>query len=143
MMKVKEAMTRNPEIVRSEDSVKRAAEIMKRLNVGVVPVYNGEDAIGILTDRDIAVRLAADGKDPNNTRSGDLMSRDLITCSENTDATDAAKIMSEKKIRRLLVRDHQGKITGVISLGDIAVSLGSETSGRVIREVSHPAEPKR
>jgi CBS domain-containing protein len=142
-MKVTEVMTRNPEIVRSGDSVKRAAEIMKQINVGVVPVFNGDNAIGILTDRDIAVRLVAEGKDPMNTKAGDIMSRDPVFCTEDADVEDVAQMMSDKKLRRLLVKNDQGKLAGVISLGDLAVSLGKETSGEVIKEVSEPAEPER
>jgi CBS domain-containing protein len=142
-MKIKETMTRNPEIVRSGDSVKKAAELMKQINVGVLPVFDGEGPIGILSDRDIAIRLVAEGKDPVNTKAGDIMSKNIVSCTEDTDVIEAAKLMTQKKVRRLLVKDAQGKLSGIVSLGDLADVLGKEMSGEVIRKVSQPSQPKR
>jgi CBS domain-containing protein len=142
-MQVKEVMTRNPEKIRSSDPVKKAAELMKQLNVGAVPVVDGDRAVGILTDRDIALRVVAEGKDASATKAGDVMSREVITCSEIVDAIEVAKTMTRKQIRRLLVNDDQGNMVGIVSLGDLATSINTTAAGEVIREVSQPSEPAR
>lgn len=142
-MQVKELMTRNPEKIRASDPVKKAAEMMKHLNVGAVPVVDGDKAVGILTDRDIAVRVVAEGKDTSATKAGDIMSSEVISCSEIVDAIEAAKTMIQKQVRRLVVNDDQGRIVGIVSLGDLATSINTTAAGEVIREVSQPSEPAR
>jgi CBS domain-containing protein len=139
-MMVKDLMTRNPEIVGSGDPVKKAAELMEKNNVGAVPVFDeGGGAIGVLTDRDIALRLVAEGKDPQTTKTADIMSRGVVYCPDDAHASKAAQIMEERKIRRLLVRDAGGKVTGIVSLGDLTRSLSKDKAGKLIREVSKPA----
>jgi CBS domain-containing protein len=141
-MKVKDLMTPGPETVGSGDPVKKAAELMEKNNVGVVPVFDeGGGAIGVLTDRDIALRLVAEGKDPQTTKTGDIMSRGVVYCPDDAHASKAAQIMEEKKVRRLLVRDSRGKITGIVSLGDLAQSLSKDKAGKLIREVSRSVAP--
>lgn len=142
-MKVSDVMTRNPACARSDDSVKKAAEIMKEINVGAVPVLEGDTAVGILTDRDITVRLIAEGRDPQQTRIGDIMSSNPVACDENTDVQDALQLMSDKQLRRVLVKDSQDKVTGVVSLGDLAVKLGKKPSGDALKDISEPARPER
>ena len=122
-MKVKDVMTQNPEAIRSDDMVVKAAEVMRNIDVGVVPVFEGDKAVGILTDRDIVVRLVAENKDPESTKAAEIMSQDVVSCSDDTDAREAAGMMEEKKLRRLLVKNDQDKVVGVVSLGDLAVSL--------------------
>ena len=114
---VKDLMTRSPEIVGSGDPVKKAAELMQKNNVGMVPVFEEDGgAVGILTDRDIALRLVAEGKDPQTTKTADIMSRGVVYCPDDAHASKAARIMEDKKIRRLLVRDSRGKVTGIVSM---------------------------
>lgn len=142
-MKIKEIMTQNPEVVRFDDSVKSAAQVMKNLNIGAVPVVDGSDAVGIVTDRDIAVRLVADGKDPQTASVGDIMTRNVVTCTDDLDVGEAVGIMKDKQVRRLLVRDGQGKIVGMVALGDLAVRTQSEEGGETLHEISKPAQPER
>lgn len=142
-MNVRDVMTPNPEMIQSSDTVQKAAELMKDIDVGIVPVFEGDSVVGMLTDRDITVRLVAEGKDPTSAKAGDIMTKDVISCTEDTDAQEAAKIMEDKQIRRLLVTDSQGRVSGVVSLGDLAVSLSQETAGEVIKEVSQPSKPER
>lgn len=103
-MKIHDAMTRNPEIVHANDPIRKAAELMKDLNVGAVPVFEGDDAIGIITDRDIAIRVVATGKDPA-TRVKECMTKNVVVCPEDADLHDALQVMKDRKIRRLLVKD--------------------------------------
>jgi CBS domain-containing protein len=141
-MKVKDLMTPGPETVGSGDPVKKAAELMEKNNVGAVPVFDeGGGAVGVVTDRDIALRLVAGGKDPETTKTADIMSRSVVYCPDDAHASKAAQIMEEKKIRRLLVRDSRGKVTGIVSLGDLAKRLSKDKAGKLIRQVSGPAAP--
>lgn len=142
-MKVKDIMTPNPEKVQPNDTVQRAAKLMKGVDIGCVPVLENGNVVGMLTDRDIAIRLAAEGKSPADTNVAEIMSGNVIACSEDDDATTAGQMMKQNQLRRLLVKDTQGAIVGVVSLGDLATSLKKEEAGEVIREVSQPAEPAR
>jgi len=140
-MKIFETMTRNPEIIHANDPVKKAAKLMKDLNVGAVPVFEGDDAVGMITDRDITIRLVSEGKDLS-TRCKEIMTPDPVICPEDADAVEALQLMEQKKIRRLLVKDDRNKVVGVVSLGDLAIRLGRDAAGEALREVSKPAEPE-
>ncbi len=141
-MKISEIVTRNLETTHANDPVEKAARIMKDFNVGAVPVFEGDNAIGILTDRDIAIRVVAEGKDIN-TRVKEIMTSGIIACPEHADAIEALQMMEQKKVRRLLVKNDRNAIVGVVSLGDIAVKLGKDAAGEALREISKPAEPER
>jgi CBS domain-containing protein len=141
-MKVRDVMTRNVQVVQTTDSVRQAAEQMKRLNVGALPVMSGNDVVGMLTDRDISLRMVAVGRDPETTRVGEILTPEVFFVTEDESIEQAGKVMEEKKIRRLLVRDSQGKAIGILSLGDIAVSVGEDESGELLRSISEPAQPK-
>ncbi len=142
-MKVREVMSGNVQSVQNTDSVRQAAEIMKRMNIGVVPVLKGNDTIGILTDRDITVRLVAVGRDPETTRVGEVMTGDILTCREDQDIEEAAEIMENHQVRRLLVQNAQGRTVGILSLGDLAFEIGEGKIGEVLRRISEPAQPVR
>jgi CBS domain-containing protein len=141
-MKVYEAMTKNPESIHADDTIKKAAKMMKDLNVGALPVVDGQDASGILTDRDIAIRVIADEKDLNSPVK-EVMTSKVESCPEDADAGDALKMMEQRKIRRLLVKNQNDKVTGILSLGDLAVALGREAAGEALRKISEPAQPQR
>lgn len=141
-MQIKEIMTKNPEKIPVIESVYDAAEKMKELNVGVIPIFKSDKVVGIVTDRDIVLRAVAEDKDPKDTPVMDIMSRDVVSCPEDTDIKDAAQMMEMKKVRRLIVTDSSGKSIGIVSLGDIATkahmaNLGSE----VLEKVSQPSRP--
>ncbi len=142
-MKVRDVMTANVETVQITDSIRQAAERMRRLDVGVMPALDGNDPVGMLTDRDIAIRAVAMGRNPETTRIGEIMTPDVFSCGEDQDIEEAAGIMEEKKIRRLLVRNASGKIIGIVSLGDLAAHIDEKKSGEILREVSETAQPVR
>src|SRR5437762_381944 len=102
-MKVKDVMTRGVEVVRPDSTVQEAAAKMKSLNVGPMPVCEGDRVAGILTDRDIVVRVVAEGRDSRTTRVQDVMTRDVHTVSEDADVKEAARIMKDRQVRRLVV----------------------------------------
>lgn len=142
-MKVKQVMTRDVEFVDSNDSIKQAAEKMKELNVGALPVKIGDEIVGMLTDRDIVIRSVAQGLDPEKHKIIEAFSEGVITCKEDDDIKDGAQLMEDKQIRRLIVTDSKGKMTGIVSLGDLAVNVEKEMAGEVLKKVSEPSEPER
>src|SRR5688572_27441708 len=139
-MKIKDVMTRSVETVRPDQTLQEAASRMKSLDVGPMPVCENDKLVGMLTDRDIVLRAAADGKDLRTTKVREAMTPDVVVCAEDDDVRDAAKKMKDRQIRRLVVVDGQKKVAGIVSLGDIAVDTSDEKmSGRVLEEVSKPS----
>jgi CBS domain-containing protein len=124
-MKLAEIMTRDPEWIRPEASLEDAACKMRELDTGFIPVGDGDRLRGIITDRDITIRAVADGMD-TTTPVEDVMTPNVVYCFEDQDVRDAAELMAEKQIRRLVVLDRNKKLTGIISLGDICVRCGDE-----------------
>lgn len=143
-MQVREIMTRNVEVVPFDATVRDAAAKMKELDVGVIPVCNGEKLAGVITDRDIAVRLAAEGRNPSETRVSEIMTRDLFYCFEDQDIEEAATVMEAGQIRRLPILDHDRQLVGIVSLGDISVrSDDKQAAAEALEGISEPAAPKR
>jgi CBS domain-containing protein len=139
-MKIKDVMTKSVETVRPDQTLQEAASRMKSLDVGPMPVCDNDRLVGMLTDRDIVVRAAADGKDIRTTKVREAMTSEVVVCAEDDDVKDAAKKMKDRQIRRLVVVDGQQRVAGIVSLGDIAVDTSDEKmSGRVLEEVSKPA----
>jgi CBS domain-containing protein len=142
VMRVKDVMTENPQVVRPQASLKEAAEIMKSLDVGVVPVCENDRLVGMVTDRDIVVRAEAEGLSPS-AMVNQAMTSGVTFCLEEDDLDSAAKLMEEKQIRRLPVLNAQHRLVGIVSLGDLAVSGDQQTAGEVLERVSEPAKPNR
>jgi CBS domain-containing protein len=139
-MLIKDIMTRGVETVSPQTTLQEAAARMKTLDVGPLPVCDGDRIEGMVTDRDIVVRGIAEGRDPRTTKVSDVMTRDVVTCSESDDVKVAARTMKEKQIRRLLVVDDKRKVSGIVSLGDVAVEGDDKMSGDVLEKVSTPTE---
>jgi len=143
-MRVYEVMTKGAECIRPEASLREAAGRMKDLDVGSLPVCDNDRLVGVLTDRDIAVRSVAAGHDPKAHRVQGTMTPDLVYCFEDEDTADAAKRMEEKQIRRLPVLNRDKRLVGIVSLGDLAVETHDEKlAGRTLESVSEPARVKR
>ena len=136
-MKIKEVMTSGVECVRPETTLQEAASRMKSLNVGPLPVCEADRPVGIVTDRDIVVRAIAEGRDPRTTRVQDVMTKDVATVKETDDVKEAARLMKERQIRRIVVVGGDQKVVGIVSLGDIAVDTRDDKmSGDVLEKVS-------
>lgn len=137
-------MTRNVDVVQPDASLEEAARKMDQLNVGPLPVCDGDRLVGMVTDRDITVRATSAGKDPRSTPIREAMSRDIVYCYEDQDVQDAARLMQDKQIRRVPVLSREQRVVGIVSLGDLA-SQGTDdrTSGRVLEDISRPSEPDR
>jgi len=144
-MRVMEAMTKGVACVRPGETLREAAGKMRDLDVGPLPVCGDNDRlVGMLTDRDITVRAVAEGWDPNSTHVSDAMSEGIAYCYEDQDIEDAAQMMREKQIRRLVVLNRDKRLVGILSLGDLAVGTKDELlAGKTLEEVSEPAVPIR
>lgn len=147
MQLVSEVMTRNVQSVAPGDTVRRAAQMMDDLNVGALPVCDGERLVGMVTDRDITVRATSAGLSPEEARVEQVMSADVRICYEDQSLEDVARQMADTQIRRLPVVSHDEaqKLVGIVSLGDIATkaSSGSDrhVAEQVVEKVSFPSEP--
>ena len=139
-MQLKEIMTADVEVIRPDSSIADAAKKMRSLDVGSLPVCDGERLLGMVTDRDITIRATADGRDPNNTLVRDCMSPEIVYCFEDQSAEEAERLMQEKQIRRLPVLSREKQLAGIIALGDLATKTDDvQQVGRTVREISEPA----
>lgn len=143
MTAVSEIMTRGVRAMSPHDSMVQAAQAMEELNVGVVPVCDGEILIGVVTDRDITVRGVAQGRAFADTRLSDIMSRDLHWCYENQDIEEVLRDMSQYQVRRLPVVDRDKHLVGIVTIGDIAAKTHRSDVGDTLGDISEPAAPGR
>ncbi len=141
-MKAVDLMTSTLDYIHTDDSIKKAASEMERYNIGALPVKRDGQTAGIITDRDIVVRSSAKGFDPETTKVEKVFSNQIISCKAEDDVETVMDLMEKNQIRRVLVQNQEGKVTGIISLGDIAVSMRKEAAGEVVQKVSEPSEPK-
>jgi CBS domain-containing protein len=141
--KCSDVMTSDPKCCLPSDTVARAAQIMRDQDVGSVPVCEDErqkKLIGTVTDRDITLRVVAQGLDPNSTRIEQIMSRDVVTCRPEDDVEKAIQGMEDRQLRRIPVIDSTGRIVGIISQADIALRLRQpEKTAEVVEDISQPA----
>ncbi|MEO6004103.1 MAG: CBS domain-containing protein [Opitutus sp.] len=140
-MKIREMMTKETRSVSPDTPVIEAAGLMRLHDIGVVPVLEGDHIVGMLTDRDIVVQLVADGDDPRSTPVSQVMSTGSISVFEDQTVDEAVQLMQKFQVRRLPVLDRTSKLVGIVSLGDIAVDVHAGLSGKVLKEVSEPAQP--
>jgi CBS domain-containing protein len=145
-MKLRNVMTRNVEVIQPDAPIQQAAQKMKSLDVGSLPVCDGQRLVGMITDRDIVVRAVAegDGRQVNQFTVQDVMTGKVVYCYEDDDIDEAARIMSEEQIRRLPVLNRDKRLVGIVALGDVAVDTGDPVlSGKALKDISKPAEPVR
>ena len=140
-MKIREVMTRNVRCVKPDTSIKEAAIEMQQLDVGALPICDGDRLTGMVTDRDIVVRCVAKGMDPGRTQVKDAMTEHLTWCREDDDVQEAAKLMQDKQIRRLPIVDKDKRLVGIVSLGDVATREDRATAGEAVKDVSKPGGP--
>jgi CBS domain-containing protein len=138
-MTCREVMTKDPAYVIPSESVVRAAQLMKGEDVGPVLVVKDKQdrkLAGIVTDRDVALKVVAEGKDPNSVRVGEVMTSDPACCRPDDDVSKAVHLMEKKKVRRIPIVDKAGCLVGIISQADIARQMGDVEVGRVVGDVS-------
>jgi CBS domain-containing protein len=141
-MKISEVMTRDVRVIRPDRSARDAAKLMDDLNVGVLPVCDGEKLVGIVTDRDITVRATAAGRDPDDTPVREIMTEEVRWCFEDEEVSNVAGMMGDVQIRRIPVVDRNKRLVGIVALGDLATDRAEGTS-EALRRVSEPSEPDR
>ena len=142
-MKVNEIITRDPQVIRPETALIEAAQKMKSMDIGMLPVCDGDRLVGVITDRDITVRGVAQGYDPKTARVQEVMTPEVIYCFDDEDVKDVAKKMEEKQVRRLPVLNREKRLVGIVSLGDLAVRTGKEhLAGEVLERVSEPGHSR-
>ena len=138
-MLVKDVMSRDVQVTQPHTTLREAAELMKALDVGPLPVCDGDRLVGIVTDRDIVVRSVAEGQDCWEGRVRDAMSTDIAYCFDDDDIAIATRQMKEHQLRRLLVLNRDKRLVGIVSLGDVAVQTGdNQVSGDTLQAVSQP-----
>jgi len=136
-MKISEVMTRDVQTVRPDQPVQQAATFMLDADAGSIPVSDGGRLVGMITDRDIAVRGVAKGYGPD-TQVRDLMTADVICVREDDDVDDVASKMSEAQVRRLPVIDSQEQLCGIVSLGDLSREADVDCASKALEGVSEP-----
>ena len=130
-------MSENPRCCTQEDTAVQAAATMRDANVGAIPVVNSDrKVVGIVTDRDLAVKVIASGKDPRGTRVTEVMSRDMATCCVDDDYQDALDCMASRQVRRVPIVDAEGRLCGIIAQADVARFSRDSELGEVVEEIS-------
>jgi CBS domain-containing protein len=131
-------MTSNPTSVVADNPVVEAARIMKDKDVGIVPVVEGGRLVGTVTDRDIAVRVVAEGKDPQSVRVREIASTDVVTVDPQQDLDEALRLMASHQVRRLPVVEEGGKLIGIVAQADVAREANDKQTGELVEEISQP-----
>ena len=134
-MKVSEAMTAQVVTATPRDTIREVARTMAQIESGAVPVVDDGKVVGLITDRDIVIRVVAEGGSLD-TPVADVMTAGVETCREDDNVADATGKMGAKQIRRLVVLDADGKLAGILSLGDVAVDYGAKAVGKTLGEIS-------
>jgi CBS domain-containing protein len=133
---ISEVMTSNPRTVGSSTSVLEAARLMKTEDVGSVPILEDERLIGMITDRDIAIRVAAEGKDAQSTTVGEIASRDVVTIDPQQNLDEAARLMAQHQVRRLPVVEEDGRLVGIVAQADVAQAGKDSLTGELVQQIS-------
>lgn len=142
-MKVRNAMHEDVQWVSHDVTVTEVAKIMRDQDIGALPVCRDGKIAGMITDRDITIRVTAEGEDPDNVTAAEMMSPHVVWCRTEEDLEDAIHLMDQKQIRRLPVIDDAKKMVGMLSLGDISHAASRELSGEILHAVSahHGTKP--
>jgi CBS domain-containing protein len=133
---IRELMTDGPRTATPDDDVATAARRMRDEDAGALPVVEGERLVGMLTDRDVVVRVVAEGRDPASTRVGEVASRRLVTIDPQQDADEALRLMAQHQVRRLPVVEEDGKLVGVVAQADMAREADPTSVGEAVDRIS-------
>ena len=141
-MRISEIMTRYPELIDPNSSIRDAAKRMKSEDIGALPIGENDRLIGMVTDRDIAIRAVADERDPSSTTVRDVMSEKIYYCFDDDDIEDAARCMADNRVRRLPILNRDKRLVGIVSLADIA-QTGEDCEKTALEGVSEPSSEAR
>jgi len=134
--KIQEVMTSNPCSIDADKPVSYAAKMMKDEDVGFAPIVEGDKLIGAVTDRDIAMKVVAEGRDPQSTTVREIASTNLVTIDPRQDLDDALRLMASSQVRRLPVVEEDGRLVGVVAQKDVAEQGDDAKTGEVVQEIS-------
>ena len=134
--KVRDAMTSDPRTVTADSFVAEAARVMKDADTGIVPIVDGDRLVGTITDRDIAIRVVAEGRDPQATKVDEVATRELVTIDPDQDLDEALRLMAKHQVRRLPVVEEDGRPVGILSQADVAREGDDTETGRVVQRIS-------
>jgi len=140
-LKVRDTMTGSPRSIDASTSVVEAAQLMREGHIGSLPITDDEQLVGMITDRDIAMRVVAEAADHTNTSVGDVSSRDLVTVEPDEDLDDALQLMARHQVRRLPVVEN-GRLVGIVAQADIALSENEKTA-KLVEAISAPSDRER
>lgn len=141
--KVRDAMTGRPRCVTPDTSLQQVAEVMEAEDIGAVPVLEGEQLSGMVTDRDIVIRAIAKGKNPGGMPVREIFSREVVTVGPDDDLSDAVQLMANHQVRRLPVVDADNRLVGIVSQADVALGAREKAVGEMVEEISRPPEGPR
>ncbi len=133
---IRDVMSSNPRTVSADQPVVEAARLMRDENVGITPVVEGDRLVGTLTDRDIVVRVVADGQDPQSVTARQIASTDLVTVDPQQELDEALRLMAQHQVRRLPVVEEDGRLVGVVAQADVAQHARDEQTGEVVQQIS-------
>jgi CBS domain-containing protein len=134
--KIRDVMTKNPCAIDADKPVAYAAKMMRDEDVGLAPIVEGQKLVGTLTDRDIATRVVAEGKDPQSTTVREVATRRVVTIDPDQDLDEALRLMAQNQVRRLPVVEEDGKLAGVVAQADVARHASDRQTGEVVEEIS-------
>jgi CBS domain-containing protein len=133
---IRDLMTKNPCAIDADKPVAYAAKMMRDEDVGLAPIVEGQKLVGTLTDRDIAIRVVAEGKDPQTTIVREVATRRLVTIDPDQDLSEALRLMAKNQVRRLPVVEEDGRLVGVVAQADVAKHATDEQTGEVVERIS-------
>jgi CBS domain-containing protein len=134
--KIRDVMTSNPRTVEPSATIQEAARLMRDQDVGPIPIVENGSLTGLLTDRDIVVRLVAEGKDPSSATVGEIASRDLVTIDPEQTLAEALRLMAQHQVRRLPVCEEDGRLVGIVAQADVALEADDALTGEVVEQIS-------
>lgn len=132
---VQEAMTSNPATVEPGTPAQDAARLMRDEDAGIIPIVEGERLVGVITDRDLALQVVAEGRDAS-TPVGEIASKDLVTIDPQQSLEEAARLMAEHQVRRLPVCEEDGRLVGILAQADVAQSGHDSLTGETVQQIS-------
>jgi CBS domain-containing protein len=136
MGQIRELMTVRPRTVKTGDPIVEAAKLMKGEDSGIAPIVDGDRLVGVVTDRDIAIRVVAEGRDPRETKVEEIASQNLVTIDPQQGLDEALRLMAKHQVRRLPVVEEDGKLVGLVSQADVARRADAERTGEVVQQIS-------
>ena len=136
MGRIRDLMTVLPRTVKLGDSIVDAAKLMRGEDSGIAPIVEGDRLVGVVTDRDIAIRVVAAGRDPQETKVEEIASLTLVTIDPEQDLDEALRLMAKHEVRRLPVVEEDGKLVGIIAQADVARHASNSRTGKVVERIS-------